>query len=816
MVSQVEDEDEVSSSNLFFSMEITIMGFSLQRIREDWEKLKFELGFGSSVFLLFIFGFFIIFLIIPIITILYWSVTSSGDILADLTNIPKIFTGTQVDDFLFKPFLDIFQDSRIWGGDFGIAVSQDPLKASLSAIWMWAFVFLIILLILYYWKIQKRASVPISFQGKYMGWTIIALIMFMLLFFTGFFWNELNMIKAVEIPIQIEGRPNGTKWIIQGPNMGGLLNSIIVALATTLFSTVFGILFAFIMARYTFPGKNFFRPLILLPLIIPPFVSIIGFQMILGYYLPGNPAGLINRFLFENFNLQIILGGAVGIVFVQFLHFYTLVYLNVYSSLVNIDPSLEESAENLGAKGSQLIRSITIPLAMPGLAAGAILAFILAIEDLGTPLIFNTLETGDKFDFLPTLVFSEVITSTVGGEGYVVAGKYAALAAFLVFVAVAGFLLIRRFVSLKHYAMISKGRVGEPRTQPAGPKLILILWVIFIVFLPSALIPHIGTMTFAFGMEGLIIFLLLFGMIIPFSFGFYYLYQHRRKSIHQLGIAVMIGSILSTIIGFLVAIDWYIKNIAPAGTGLRSFLVFFNIGGTPNKLQRDQANEILGSIINMFVYSILATLLIIFMATITAYLLARKDFPGKSILDTIVTLPLAIPGIIIGFGYFILFYIGDFKFFGLLDPIYNPVPLLVISYTVRKFTFTIRSAFAGMQQVDVQLEEAAFNLGASRVKTLRSVTVPMIAISVFSGGLISLVYCMSEVSTTIILLDYTLDRAKYGTATWEIWNIYNDPFGGAGYPMAAVLGVLLMFIQATSIFMTNVVLKSRSEAITGI
>ncbi|MHA1977441.1 MAG: ABC transporter permease [Candidatus Hodarchaeales archaeon] len=796
------------------------MGFSLQRtyrrILDDFQKLKFELGAGSSIFLLGVFAFFVIFLIVPIFTILYWSITSSGNILADLMNLPAFFTGQQVEDFLFKPFLDIFKDSRIWGGDFGIAVSQDPLKATLSAFWMWAFSFLIILLVLYYWKIQKRASVPVSFQGKYMGWTIIALILFMLLFFVGFFWNELNMIKAVEIPISVEGRPNGTKWIIQGPNMGGLLNSIIVALATTIFSTIFGILFAFIMARYTFPGKNFFRPFILIPLIIPPFVSIIGFQMILGVYLPGNPAGLVNRFLFENYNMQIILGGSVGIVFVQFLHFYTLVYLNVYSSLVNIDPSLEESAENLGAKGSQLIRSITLPLAMPGLAAGAILAFILAIEDLGTPLIFNTLETGDTFEFIPTLVFKNVITAAISDKGYVVAGKYAALAAFLVFVAVVGFLLIRRFVSLKHYAMISKGRVGEPRTQPARSKLIVILWIVFLFFLPTALIPHIGTMTFAFGFDGFVIFSLLLGMIIPFSFGFYYLYKHRKKNIKRLGIGVMVGSIIATIAGFFVAIDWYIKNIAINETGLRNFLIFLNIGGSPDELQKDQASEILGSIVNMFVYSISATILIVVIATITAYLLARKNFPGKGLLDTIVTLPLAIPGIIIGFGYFIMFYIGDIKLFGFLDPIFNPVPLLIISYTVRKFTFTIRSAFAGMQQVDVQLEEASFNLGASRIKTLRSVTIPMVSMSVFSGGLISLVYCMSEVSTTIILLKYTFDAARFGTATWEIWNIYGDPFGGLGYPMAAVLGVLLMLIQAVSIFMTNVVLKSRSEAITGI
>ena len=65
-------------------------------------------------------------------------------------------------------------------------------------------------------------------------------------------------------------------------------------------------------------------------------------------------------------------------VFVESFHYYTLIYLNVYSSLINVDPSLEEQAKNLGAKGFRLLRTITLPLALPGIAAGSILTFILA------------------------------------------------------------------------------------------------------------------------------------------------------------------------------------------------------------------------------------------------------------------------------------------------------------------------------------------------------------------------------------------------------------------------------------------------------
>ncbi|MHA2202859.1 MAG: ABC transporter permease [Candidatus Hodarchaeales archaeon] len=777
------------------------MGFSLSSISKNYQKLRFELGRGPTLFILFVFIFFGIFLIIPIFTIMFWSVTSSGNVVSDLASFFGYVLGQNPTDYLFKPFFDIFLDESIWGGSFSTRVSFED-KSTIAAVWLWSYLGIIIFLFAYYRYIRPKAKTQDSFLGKYFGWLLWGFLFVALIGFIFYFWTELKMIFDEPIP------GGGTKIIIQGPNMGALLNSLLIALATTVLSTVFGVFFAFIMARYSFPAKDFFRPFLLLPLIIPPFVSIIGFHRIMG------ETGILNILLYDLFNTRIVLGGSVGIVFVQFLHFYTLVYLNVYSSLVNIDPSLEESAENLGAKGFKLTRTITLPLAMPGLAAGSILAFILAIEDLGTPLIFSTLQTGDKFEYMPTLIFHNLINLTPRADiGYTVIGKYAALSAILVVVAVIGFIIIRRFVSLRHFAMISKGRVGEPRTSPASKILAIAIILILVIFLPIALIPHIGTMIYGLGEDGFLIFMFLGIMIIANIAIFYYLIKDRNGSERIRGIILLLVGIAVFIIGGIVSGLNYIAETQP---GFRTFLAYFGIGEVPSQAQAFREG-ILTSLWNMFLYSFIATLVIVIIATVTAYLLVRKNFPGKELLDTIVTLPLAIPGIIIGFGYFIMFYnqpipiIQDW-----FNPAFNPVPLLIIGYTVRKFTFTIRAAFAGMQQVDVQLEEASFNLGASRLKTLRSVTVPMIAISVFAGGLISLVYCMSEVSTTIILLDYTFDKSKFGTATWKIWDIYGDPLPQFGYPMAAVLGIILMFIQAASIFMTNVILKSRSEALTGI
>ena len=132
---------------------------------------------------------------------------------------------------------------------------------------------------------------------------------------------------------------------------------------------------SFILARYEFPGKKVVSLLALAPLIIPPFISGMGFRLILG------PNGFLNNFvLIPLFDTKLVFSGIFAIVFVQTSHFYALVYLNAFSSFLNIDPSMEESAENLGAGSARLFSTVTLPLAMPGIGAGAILVLILAME----------------------------------------------------------------------------------------------------------------------------------------------------------------------------------------------------------------------------------------------------------------------------------------------------------------------------------------------------------------------------------------------------------------------------------------------------
>ena len=123
-------------------------------------------------------------------------------------------------------------------------------------------------------------------------------------------------------------------------------------------------------------------------MIMPPFVGAIGMRRLLAR------EGSVNLIL-QNLGLVsqgvdfLGAGGFWAVVLLQVLHLYPIMYLNVAAALANVDPSLEEAARNMGDSGLRLFRKITFPLMLPGYFAGAVLVFIWAFTDLGTPLIFD-------------------------------------------------------------------------------------------------------------------------------------------------------------------------------------------------------------------------------------------------------------------------------------------------------------------------------------------------------------------------------------------------------------------------------------------
>jgi iron(III) transport system permease protein len=161
-------------------------------------------------------------------------------------------------------------------------------------------------------------------------------------------------------------------------------NSIYVATMTVVLASLIAVPLATILARFRFRGAALIHTLGVVPLVMPPFVGAVAMQLIFGRN------GSINLLLNDWFGFRIpFMEGLNGVIFVEALHYFPFILLNLSASLSNIDSAMEESAQNLGARGFTLFRCIVFPLAMPGYVAGAALVFVKVFDDLATPLLLN-------------------------------------------------------------------------------------------------------------------------------------------------------------------------------------------------------------------------------------------------------------------------------------------------------------------------------------------------------------------------------------------------------------------------------------------
>ena len=162
------------------------------------------------------------------------------------------------------------------------------------------------------------------------------------------------------------------------------VNSLYVAVGAVVLASLLSVPCAYFLARFDFRGAGLIQALGVVPLVMPPFVGAVAMQLIFGRN------GTVNLLLNDWFGFRIpFMEGLNGVIFVEALHYFPFILLNLSASLANIDSSMEESAQNLGARGWTLFRRIVFPLAMPGYVAGAALVFVKVFDDLGTPLLLS-------------------------------------------------------------------------------------------------------------------------------------------------------------------------------------------------------------------------------------------------------------------------------------------------------------------------------------------------------------------------------------------------------------------------------------------
>ncbi|HET7874036.1 MAG TPA: iron ABC transporter permease [Methylomirabilota bacterium] len=255
-----------------------------------------------------------------------------------------------------------------------------------------------------------------------------------------------------------------------------LWNSIVLGVATVVTSSVLGIAIAFLLVRYEFRARNFFSYLTMIPIISPPLVGVLGFTFILGR------AGSVNVLLMDWFDMLKpvnFLYGIHGVVLVETLHLFPMITLNVVDALGKIDPSLEEAAESVGARGWRKFWTVTLPLTTPGYVAGALLVFIWTFSDFATPLILGVQDVLAAQAYLNIVQF---VDKRIFRMGIVIS-------ALMVLLAVLFLLVARHYVGLKDYSSLSYSKIERRRLS--APRQALVIAFFSVVMLLS-FIPYLG------------------------------------------------------------------------------------------------------------------------------------------------------------------------------------------------------------------------------------------------------------------------------------------------------------------------------------
>jgi iron(III) transport system permease protein len=257
-------------------------------------------------------------------------------------------------------------------------------------------------------------------------------------------------------------------------------NSLYVASSSVLFASLIAVPLAYITVRFQFRGALLIQTLGILPLIMPPFVGAVAMQLVFGR------SGSINLLLDEHLGTSLpIMQGLTGVIFVETLHYFPFILMNLIVALRSIDGAMEEAALNLGARGWRLFARVVFPLAMPGYLAGAALVFVKVFDDLGTPLVLG------QTNLLAPQAYLRI--TQVGLEdplGYVISVIMIAFSILALWLSV-------RVMKGKDYSTLQKGGAGIAKRRLRPWEAVLAYAGILLVLL-VVLSPHLGLLVLSF------------------------------------------------------------------------------------------------------------------------------------------------------------------------------------------------------------------------------------------------------------------------------------------------------------------------------
>ena len=308
-----------------------------------------------------------------------------------------------------------------------------------------------------------------------------------------------------------------------------LWNSLLLGGAVAVSGTLLGFSFAYAVTRLSLPTwfSMALSAVSMLPLISPPFTSSIALTLSLG------PNGiLIKLFGLQDFNFY----GFWGTFLSETLTFYPVAFMTLTTILSRIDSNLEDAAYSMGASPLRVFRTVTLPLAAPGLANAFLLVFACSLADFATPLVL----AGHSFPVLPTPAYLQ-ITGMYDLKGG------AALSFMLLVPALIVYGLQYHWLSKKSFVTVSGKAGGRSSVKGPGPiptalLLAFLTFVVVFILYIYALI-FIGSVVRVWGINNTLTFE-----------NYKYVFNFGRKAIYDTLIIACVGTpiggLLSVLVGY--------------------------------------------------------------------------------------------------------------------------------------------------------------------------------------------------------------------------------------------------------------------------
>ena len=481
-----------------------------------------------------------------------------------------------------------------------------------------------------------------------------------------------------------------------------------MALGVGAVSCVIATPLAWLVSRTDLPARRVVRALVMASFVTPPFLGAIAWEI-----LAAPNSGLINvvyRYLTgaPRHEHLVDIYTFWGLVFAIACYTFPYVFTLVANGLERVPSDLEDASAILGGRGLTTLRRVTIPLVLPAMLAGSLIAILQALTMFGSPAIL-ALPAG--FHVITTKIWSLFQYPPRLGL---------AAAAALPLLVITVLLLQGKtwILGRKGYTVVG-GKSGEPKVARLGRWKPAAVAFVAVVLSLTVLLPYAALLKTAL-----------------------------TRNISE-------------------PLTW-------ATLTLHNFhFVFFEFSATRMAMR------------NTFLLGFLTATLGTAIAVVAAYMVARSTVRGAALLGVLATAPVAIPGIVLGVGVFLTYSQPYLMLYGTLW-------ILLIAFLTIEMPAGYQQMSSAFHGIHPELEEASRILGASRLRTLRLITAPLLRTSVIATWCFVFIGTIRELSATILLT-----TANTKLVSVIIYDLNESGDLGA----ISVLGLMLLAVSFTVVFL---------------